>query len=140
MDIPGIDIFTDNKVLLIGFSNKQGAFSREVYNSFEDAGITVYPYNPNKSDYDVKVYNSFQDIEDIPEVAVVLLNKESLNSEIENILSSGVKRVIINSKSHISLDVLDKFKRSSVELNILCPLLIVGNGFHKVHKFFAGLF
>lgn len=140
MNVPGKDIFTNSRVLLIGFSVRQNTFSREVYNSLEDEAITVVPYNPKSADYGVKVYNNYSDIDNIPEVAVVLLNKDNLSKEVDKILSSGVKRVIVNSKSHLTLEVINKFKNSDVELDILCPLLIVGRGFHRIHKFFAGLF
>lgn len=140
MKIPGKEIFTENKVLLVGFSKDQSSFSRQVYYGFEDADIKVYPYNPNKTDYGVKVYNSYSEIESIPEVAVVLLSRMNLESEIESLLNSGVKRVIVNSKANITDEIIKKCEDKGVELNILCPLLIVGKGFHKVHKFFAGLF
>ncbi len=140
MEIPNKDIFTGNKVLLVGYSKDSSSFSRHVYRGLADSGIKVYPYNPNKSEYDVKVYNDYNEIKDIPEVAVVLLNKENLSSAIDDLLGSGIKRLIINNKNSASEEVIQKCKDKAIELNILCPLLIVGTGFHKIHKFFAQIF
>lgn len=140
MKIPGKEIFKENKVMLVGISKDQSSFSRQVYYGFEDADIKVYPYNPNKGDYGIKVYNSYSDMECIPEVAVVLLSRKNLENEIDSLLNSGINRVIINNKACVTNEIIKKCEDKGVELNILCPLLIVGKGFHKVHKFFAGLF
>ncbi len=140
MKIPGKEIFTDNSVVLVGYSKDASHFSHMVYHSLLDAEIKVYPYNPNKAEYSVKVYNSFSEIENIPEVAIILLNKEDLTNGIDDILSSGIKRIIINNKNHVTDEILNKCAEKSIFVNILCPLLIVGNGFHKVHKFFAKIF
>lgn len=140
MKIPGKEIFKDEKVLLIGYSRNPSGFSRMVYHQFEDAGISVTPYNPNSGDYDVEVYNNFSDIKEMPEVATAILGKESLESSIDEIVNSGIKRLIVNSKGAVTQKVIDKCNEKGVDLDVFCPLLIVGTGFHKVHKFFATLF
>lgn len=140
MKLPGKEIFKDDKVLLVGYSKNPSSFSRMVYQAFEDAGISVLPYNPNKADYDVKVFNNLSDIESMPEVASVVLGKESLSEAIDSILDSGVKRIIINSKASVTQEIVDKCNSKDVKLDVFCPLLIVGTGFHKIHKFFATLF
>lgn len=140
MKLPGKEIFRSNKVLLVGYSSKSGAFSKMVYNEMEAAGIDVYPYNPNKGEYDIEVYSSLDSINDLPETAVVLVGPEHIDSALNDLIKSNVKTIIINRKMKIDSKILTHCNDNSIEIKFFCPLLIVGKGFHKVHKFFATLF
>lgn len=140
MNIPEKTIFTDNRALLVGYSKDPSSFSRIVYHGLEEAGIKVYPYNPKEGEYDVKVYNNYTDIENLPETGVVLLGKKSLAAAMEEILQSGLKKVIVNTKAAVTQDIRDKFSEAGIEVHTLCPLMITGGGIHGLHRFFARLF
>lgn len=140
MEIPGKEIFENDRVLLVGYSSDPSSFSRMVYRELEDAGLDVYPYNPKVREYDIEVYSNLDLIEPLPKTAVVLVSSANIDGVMDQLSSRDIKSVIINKKMGIDQSILDKCNRNGIEVKFFCPLLIVGKGFHKIHKFFATLF
>lgn len=140
MKLPGKEIFESDKVLLVGYSSNPSSFSRMVYSELEDAGLDVYPYNPKVREYDIEVFNSLDSIESLPKTAVVLVSSANIDSVMSELIQKDIKTVIINKKMSIDQTILDMCHKKGIEIKFFCPLLIVGKGFHKVHKFFATLF
>lgn len=140
MKVPSKDIFTNNEVVIVGYSKTTSHFSNHVYNEFIKAGIQAYAFNPNINSYNIKVFNRYKDINNLPDTAVVLLNRESLKLGIDDILNAGFKTIIVNNKNSVTINIEDKCREKNVELHVVCPLMIFGKGIHKFHKIINRIF
>lgn len=134
------DFFDGNEVLFVGYSSRNPAFSRQVYQTFMRNGIKVYPLNnkPNGS-YDVKVYKSISELPKTPRSAYVLLNKNNSKNAIKHLAESGIKRILFQNKKIADSGILDECKKLGIEAAVAGPMMILGSGFHKIHGFFAGV-
>lgn len=134
------DFFTDNEVLFVGYSSRNNTFCKEIYRTFSNKGIKVYPLNnkPNGS-YDIKVYNDVNELPKVPKCAYVLLNKDNTKNVIKQLADSGVKKILFHSKKTVTPDTLNQCKEAGVETAVACPMMILGSGIHRIHAFFAGV-
>lgn len=134
------DYFTNNEVLLVGYSSKTNSLSKIVYKTLVNSGIKVYPYN-NKvnGNYDIKVYDSLSKLPKVPKCAIVLLNKENGKNAIKELGKSGIKRILFQSKRIVDNEMLEDCKRMGIETAIACPMMILGSGLHKFHGILAGV-
>ncbi len=140
MKIPERSFISNNEILFLGYSSKKESFSRMLYKEFNKAGIDVYPVNPKKSDsYDVKVYNSHSELKKIPETAYILMNRDNSIAAFNTIKESGIKRVLFHNKKALTDEVLSSCIDNNIEAAAACPMMLIGGGFHKIHRFFAGL-
>jgi len=134
------DFFTGNEVLFVGYSSRNAAFSKQVYQAFMRGGIKVYPLN-NKAggSYDVKVYRCISELPKIPECAYVLLNTENARNAVRELAGSGVKRILFQNKKSVDEGILNECKKAGIETVVACPMMVLGSGLHKLHAFFAGV-
>lgn len=140
MKIPERDFITDQEILFMGYSSKKESFSRMIHREFTKAGITVYPVNPRKSDqYDVKVYNSVSELEKVPETAYILMKNENARKAFSELKGSGVRKILFQSKKMITEEIQDECDDRGIEAVAACPMMLIGGGIHKIHRFFAGL-
>lgn len=134
------DFFTDNEVLLVGYTSKANSLSKAIYPAFVNNGIKVYPLNTKANgSYDIKVYDSLKSLPKVPECAVVLLNKENVRKAINELGNSGVKRILFQNKKMVDSDILEECRKIGIEAVIACPMMILGSGLHKFHGFLAGV-
>jgi len=140
MKIPERDFINNEEILFLGYSSKKESFSRMLYKEFNKAGITVFPLNPNKSDsYDIKVYNDYSELEKVPETAYVLMKKENTVKAFPALKESGVKKILFHNKKFITDEILQECSDRGIETAVACPMMLIGGGLHKIHRFFAGL-
>lgn len=140
MALPKEEFFLNNEVLFIGYSSKQSGFSHMVYKGFVKAGINVVALNRTKSDnYTIPVYNDISQISKVPETAYILLSKENTEKAFHSIKDRGIKKILFQDKETVSESVLAECKKLGIEATVMCPLVMVGKGFHRIHRFFAGL-
>ncbi|MDA3810710.1 MAG: CoA-binding protein [Spirochaetaceae bacterium] len=140
MKIPERNFISNNEILFVGYSSKKESFGRMLYKEFTKAGITIYPMNPRKSDsYDIKVYNDYAELDKVPQTAYVLLSKENTIKAFPALKESGVKRILFNNKKIVTEEILDECEDRGIETATACPMMLIGGGLHKVHRFFAGL-
>lgn len=140
MKIPEREFITNGEILFMGYSRKKESFSRMLYKEFGKAGITVYPVNPNKEgSYDIKVYNSASEIDKVPETAYILTKRENTAEAFSDLKDTGVKRILFQSKKLVPEEVLEECRAKGIETAIACPMMLIGGGLHKIHRFFASL-
>ncbi len=133
------DFFKDNDVLLVGYSSKNGSFSRMVYQAFIKKGIEVFPINPKANDsYDVKVYPSVDGLPKVPETAYIIVKKENIPGAVHSLLGKGVKRILFQTKA-VDQETLNACRKNGIETAFGCPMMVLGTGLHKLHAFFAGV-
>jgi len=133
------DFFSDNQVLLVGYSSKSPHFSHLVYRAFIKGGLKVYPFNTNKnSKYDIPVINDLKDIINKPSAACILLKPENTASIIPLIAEAGIKKILFQSSSDVTPQILEDCDKLGITYKLACPLMYYGGFIHKIHGFFAG--
>jgi acyl-CoA synthetase (NDP forming) len=132
--------FNEKDVLFVGYSSRNGAYSKEIFKSFTNNQMKVYPLN-TKADasYDVKVYKSLEELPVVPKNAFVLLNKENAAKAVPALIKKGVKKILFRSLQMVDQATLAECEKAGVETAYGCPMMIYGTGFHKIHAFFAGV-
>ncbi|MBI9099885.1 MAG: CoA-binding protein [Spirochaetaceae bacterium] len=138
MKIPTRDFITNQEILFMGYSSKKDSFSRMIYKELNKAGITVYPVNPKKSEnYDIKVYENISQLKKTPETAYILMKKENVSKAFSHIKDSGVKRILFQNRKMVSDEISNECKDRGIEIATACPMMLIGGGIHKIHRFFA---
>jgi acyl-CoA synthetase (NDP forming) len=132
--------FNEKDVLFVGYSSRNSAYSKEIFKSFTNNQMKVYPLN-TKADasYDVKVYKSLEELPVVPKNAFVLLNKENAAKAVPALIKKGVKKILFRSLQMVDQATLAECEKAGVETAYGCPMMIYGTGFHKIHAFFAGV-
>lgn len=134
------EFYEGNEVLFVGYSSKNQAFSKMIYQAFTDNGIQVYPMNSKEDgSYDVKVYHSFDQIPKMPATAYLLLNKENIKKVLPKIAEKGVKKVQFQNKKYIDDAIVNECQTLGIETLAACPMMKFGKGFHRFHAFLAGV-
>lgn len=134
------DFFKDKEVLFVGYSSRNNAYSKEIYNAFANNQIKVYPYNTKENaSYDIKVYQKLAELPKIPNTAFILLNQENTVKAVKDLLGKGVKKILFRSEKAVDKATLAECEKAGIETAFGCPLMIYGKGMHKIHAFFAGV-
>ncbi|HWT26667.1 MAG TPA: CoA-binding protein, partial [Mobilitalea sp.] len=101
------DFFKDGEVLFVGYSSRNSAYSKGVYQAFANHNIKVYPYNTKENaTYDVKVYKSLSELPKMPKAAFILLNKENTAKAVKQLLGKGVNRILFYSAKNVEPAIL----------------------------------
>lgn len=129
--------FKDSEILFVGYSSRNAAYSKDIYQAFTNNQMKVYPYNTKENaSYDIKVYKSLAELPVMPKSAFVLLNKKNAASEVKELINKGVKRILFRSADPATIAECEK---AGVETAIGCPMMIYGTGLHKFHALLAGV-
>jgi predicted CoA-binding protein len=89
------DFLQGNEVLFVGYSSRNSAYSKGIYQAFTNHNIKVYPYNTKENaSYDVKVYKNLEELPVMPKNAFVLLNKENTTKAVKLLIKKGVKKIL----------------------------------------------
>lgn len=140
MSLPERSYISNNEILFMGYSSKKESFSRMLYKEFNKAGIEVFPYNPGQEkDYDIPVFNAIDKMEKVPETAYILMKRENAARAVNDLEGTNVKRVLFQSKKLVPQEALDKCDEMGIETAFACPMMLIGGGIHKIHRFFASL-
>ena len=131
------NFFKDKDILFVGYSSRNNAYSKEIYQAFVNNQMKVYPYNKKENaSYDVTVYKSLDELPMMPKSAFVLLNKSNAAKTVKELIDKGVQRILFRMADQ---DTLAECEKAGVEAIVGCPLMLYGSGFHKFHAFLAGV-
>lgn len=131
------NFFKDKDILFVGYSSRNNAYCKEIYQTFMNNQMRVYPYNTKENaTYDVKVYHKLEELPSIPKSAFVLLSKSNAAVAVKELINKGVKRILFRVADPVTLAECEK---AGVEAVVGCPMMIYGTGLHKFHAFFAGV-
>jgi Acyl-CoA synthetase (NDP forming) len=131
---------TENEILFVGYSSRNKAYSNSIYQAFTNQNIKVYPYNTKESTaFDTKVYKKLEELPEIPKTAFILLNKANTAKVVKQLIENGVKKILFYNKSTVEPASISDCENAGVEVAIGCPMMVYGNGIHKLHAFFAGV-
>ncbi|MBP1755661.1 MAG: hypothetical protein H6Q59_2059 [Firmicutes bacterium] len=131
------NFFKDKDILFVGYSSRNNAYCKEIYQTFMNNQMRVYPYNTKENaTFDVKVYQKLEELPSIPKSAFVLLSKSNAAVAVKELIDKGVKRILFRVADPVTLAECEK---AGVEAVVGCPMMIYGTGLHKFHAFFAGV-
>lgn len=132
--------FDDSEVLFVGYSSRNVAYSNSILQAFTNNNIKVYPLNTKENaEFDTKVYKKLEELPDMPKTAYVLLNKENTAKAVKQLIENGFTKILFYSKNTVDSATLAECDKAGVITSIGCPMMIYGNGIHKLHAFFAGV-
>lgn len=132
--------FTDNEVLILGYPINDDPSMKMILPAFIRNNITVYAMNSKAdSDKELKLYKSFSDLPKVPKCTYIYLEKDEITPWIAEMKANGVERVLFHSKRDVEQSDIDACRQTGLETAVACPLMLLGKGMHKFHKFLAGV-
>jgi len=135
------DYFTNNEVLIVGFPLNGDASMKMILPAFLRNNISVLALNGDYKGEDVgiKVYKSFEELPKVPECAYIYLARENITPWIDQMAKAGIKRVLFHSKKDVDPSDVERTQKAGMETAIACPMMLLGKGIHRLHKFLAGV-
>jgi predicted CoA-binding protein len=134
------DFLQGNEILFVGYSSRNSAYSKGVYQALSNHNFKVYPYNTKENAaYDIKVYKKLDELPHMPQDAFILLYRENATKAVKQLIGSGVKRILFYSAKLADPEILKECEKAGIETAAGCPMMIYGTGFHKFHGFLAGV-
>lgn len=134
------DYFTGSEVLILGYPLNDDPSMKMILPAFQKNNIKVYAMNANATrDLDIKIYKSFAELPKKPKCAYIYLEKNEITPWISEMVSNGVTRVLFHSKQDVDPADVEACKKAGLETAIACPMMLLGKGIHKFHKFLAGV-
>lgn len=138
------EYFTDSEVLIVGYPLYDEPGMKMIFPAFLKNNIKVFSMN-SKADDDAKdgsgnkIYKSFADLPKVPACAYIYLAKADVAPWVEKIAAAGVKRVLFHSKGDVEPADIEACRKAGLETAVACPMMLLGKGFHRFHKFLAGV-
>ncbi|MFQ5493531.1 MAG: CoA-binding protein [Candidatus Dojkabacteria bacterium] len=87
-------ISKDNKIAIIGVSQKSGKYGSKMYISLKEFGYKVFGVNPKYDElWGNKIYHVVADIPEQVDVAVMVVPPKVTEKVIEEIKAAGIKKV-----------------------------------------------
>lgn len=134
------EFFSDNEVIILGYPLKDDSSMKMILSAFVSNNIKVYAVNSNATgDLDIKIYNSLDELPKVPKCAYIYLEKNEITPWISRMKEKGVQRVLFHSKKDVEPADVESCKKAGLETAIACPMMLLGKGIHKFHKFLAGV-
>lgn len=134
------EYFSDNEVLILGYPLKEDPSMKMILQAFLNNNITVFALNgAAEGDAEIKIYKNLDELPKVPKCAYIYLEKEDITLWIEKLKSSGVTRVLFHSKKDVDPGDIELCRKAGLETAIACPMMLLGKGLHKFHKFLAGV-
>lgn len=135
-----LSYFDNEEVVLVGLSSNKKSYSQMVYKSMIEQGVTVYPVNNRKdATFGINVFESIIEVPRTATIACVLTRKEHNEGMVEQIITMGIKKILIRSKSQLSEKDIEAINREKIEVTIGCPNMVLGKGLHRFHGYLAGV-
>lgn len=134
------DYFTNNEVLIVGYPLNDDLDMKMILQGFLNNNIKVFALNSKATDdAGIKIYKSLTELPKVPECAYIYLAKEDITPWIGQLASAGVKRVLFHGKKYVEPNDIDACKNAGLETAMACPMMLLGKGIHRFHKFLAGV-
>lgn len=134
------DYFTNSEVLILGFPQNDDPDMKMILQAFLNNNIRVLAMNSTaKSDSGQKVVADFTELPKVPECAYIYLDKKDITPWIDRLAAAGVKRVLFHSKKDVNPEDIEACKKAGLETAVACPMMLLGKGIHRFHKFLAGV-
>jgi hypothetical protein len=134
------DYFIDNEVLILGYPIKDDPSMKMILPAFTNNNIKVYAMNSQAvGDRDIKIYKSFAELPKKPKCAYIYLEKNEITPWISQMAANGMTRILFHSKQDVDPADIEACKKAGLETAIACPMMLLGKGIHKFHKFLAGV-
>jgi uncharacterized protein len=94
IDVLVQDFLDQEKIAVVGVSDKRESGCNEVYKRFKEAGYTVYPVNPRLESYEgAPCYPDLHAIPEKPDGVFILANPKVTDQIVQQCVDLGVKQV-----------------------------------------------
>ncbi|WP_019850323.1 hypothetical protein [Desulfitobacterium sp. PCE1] len=134
------EFFSGNEVLILGYPLQKDPSMKMILSAFVKNNIRVYAMNADTTgDLDIKIYKSFDELPRVPKCAYIYLAKGKIAPWITVMKDNGVQRVLFHSKKDVEPADIETCRKAGLEPAVACPMMLLGNGIHKLHKFLAGV-
>lgn len=134
------DYFTSNEVLIVGYPLNDDPDMKMILQGFLNNNIKVFALNSKAAgDAGIKVYTSLAELPKVPECAYIYLAKEEITPWIGQLAAAGVKRVLFHGRKYVDPSDIEACKKAGLETALACPMMLLGKGMHRFHKFLAGV-
>jgi len=126
-----MDFFKMMKIAIIGASKDRHKFSNAAVRAYKNKDHVVFPINPNYSEIEgLKCYSSLREVPLDIDIVSLYVPPEVGIKITEDILSSGVKKVILNPGTE-SKDIIQKLKLNGVKVLLTCSIRKIGENPRK---------
>lgn len=134
------EYFSDNEVLILGYPLKEDPSMKMILQAYLNNNITVFALNDAAEGHaEIKIYKNLDELPKVPKCAYIYLEKEDITPWIGKLKASGVTRVLFHSKKDVDPGDIKLCTEAGLETAIACPMMLLGKGLHKFHKFLAGV-
>lgn len=137
------DFLSLKTLALIGVSRNPKKFGNAIYSELRSKNYTVYPVNPNLTQYENAIcYPDLKSLPLKPEGLVIVTNKEKSLSIVKDAHSAGINNIWIQQTSG-SKDAIDYCKSNNINViykQCLFMFLEPIESIHKFHRFFKKIF
>lgn len=134
------EYFSGNEVLIVDYPLNDDPSMKMILPAFVNNGIRVLALNEKASgDREIKLYKSISELPNVPKCAYFYSEKADIDPWIQKLAAAGVARVLFHSKKDVDPAQIEACKKSGLETAIACPMMLLGGGLHKFHKFLAGV-
>lgn len=135
--------FLDAKnYIFYGISSNKSKFGNSVVKHLVRSGSKVYPVHPEINDIEgVKCYKSINEIESIPDSAIILLSPENTEKVLPDIVNAGIKNIWIQQRSESEKAIAYCADNGINLIHGECILMFSEpvTFIHKIHKWINGI-
>lgn len=132
------DYFTNNEVLIVGYPENEDLDMKMIMQGFLNNNIKVFAINSSgRGDAGTKIHTSLTELPNVPECAYIYLPSEAITPWIAPLASAGVKRILFHGRKYVEQNDIDACKKAGLEVAVACPMMLLGKGIHRFHKFLA---
>jgi uncharacterized protein len=131
------DFFESGNIAVVGATDNKIKFGFKVFSELKGKGFNVYPVNPGRDSVDGdKCYKSIGELPSVVENAIFVLQPEKARKVIEEVGSSGIKRIWMQQGSESEEAVNLCIKNSIPVISKKCVLMYAPpvKSFHKFHR------
>lgn len=138
-----IDEFLKQKrIAVVGVSRDPQQFQNGVFRKLKESGYEVVPVNPATAEVEgVPCYPSVQAVPQPVDGVLVMVSASRAAAVVRDCQAAGVKRVWLHrgaGTGAVSPEAVALARQAGMSLvDGACPLMFLGGGLHKVHKFFT---
>ncbi|MBU1975547.1 MAG: CoA-binding protein [Nanoarchaeota archaeon] len=110
-------------IAIIGASQNQDKYSNKAVKACKDAGLEVFPVNPNYQEVNgLRCYASIINIEEDLDFVSIYLPPEKGIALVTDIVAKGIKKVILNPGAE-SEELINALKKSGIEPLLICTII-----------------
>lgn len=136
------DFLQQKRIAVVGVSRDSKQFQNGVFRRLKESGYEVVPVNPSAAEVEgVPCYPSVTALPQPVDGVLVMVPASRAAAVVQDCQVAGVKRVWLHrggGPGAVSPEAVALARQAGMSLvDGACPLMFLGGGLHKVHRFFT---